>query len=69
MLLKRFQFTEADLVYMVTVELAFTLEDLAFRRTKMIYSLTEEETRRLSGALADTLKAQQWDTLYDRGQP
>lgn len=68
MLLKRFQFTRADLVYMVTVELAFTLEDLAFRRTKMIYSLTEEETRRLSSALADTLKTQQWDSLYDGGQ-
>lgn len=68
MLLKRFQFTRADLVYMVTVEMAFTLQDLAFRRTKMIYSLTEEETRRLSGALAETLKGQQWDSLYDGGQ-
>ena len=68
MLLERFQFTRADLAYMVTVEMAFTLEDLAFRRTKMIYSLTEEETRRLSHELADTLKAQRWDALYDGGQ-
>lgn len=68
MLLERFQFTRADLVYMVTVEMAFTLEDLIFRRTKMIYSLTEEETGLLSQELATTLKSQQWDTLYDGGR-
>jgi glycerol-3-phosphate dehydrogenase len=68
MMLERFQFTRADLAYMVTVEMAFTLEDLIFRRTKMIYSLTEEETRLLSQELAITLKSQKWDTLYDGGR-
>ena len=65
MLLERFQFTRADLVYMVTVEMAFTLEDITFRRTKMIYTLTEEESRLLSRELKSTLKSQRWDTLYD----
>lgn len=65
MLLERFQFTRADLLYMVTVEMAFSLEDLTLRRTKMIYSLTREETRRLSRELGSTLKARRWDTLYD----
>jgi glycerol-3-phosphate dehydrogenase len=51
MLLARFQFTHADLVYMVTVELAHTLEDITLRRTKMIYTLTEPETRRLAREL------------------
>ncbi len=63
MLLERFQFTRADLDYMVTVELAFRLEDVTFRRTKMIYGLTEQETRKLSRALEETLKKQDWDSL------
>ncbi|MCZ6472438.1 MAG: glycerol-3-phosphate dehydrogenase [SAR324 cluster bacterium] len=64
MLLQRFQYTLADLAYMVTVELAFRLEDLTFRRTKMIYGLTENETRKLSQALEQFLKGQDWDSLY-----
>ena len=55
--LARFQFTRADLVYMVTVELAHTLEDVILRRTKMIYSLTKTERARLSRELRKTLEA------------
>ena len=50
-LVPRFQFTRADLVYMVTKELAFRLEDITQRRTKMAYALTDTERKRLMAAL------------------
>lgn len=48
---ERFGFTRADLAYMVTVEMAHTLEDITLRRTKMKYALKPAETRRLARQL------------------
>ncbi len=44
-------YTQADLEYMVDEELAFRLEDLTLRRTKMIYDMTAAEKARLDAAL------------------
>jgi glycerol-3-phosphate dehydrogenase len=49
------RFTQADLEYMIEEELAYRLEDLILRRTKMIYDMTDAERSRLQAALAATL--------------
>ncbi len=46
------RYTQADLEYMVEVELADRLEDLTLRRTKMIYDMTAADRSRLEAALA-----------------
>ena len=54
--LARFQFTRADLAYMVTMELAHTLEDVVLRRTTMTYSLKTVERDLLVRELERTLE-------------
>lgn len=55
-------YTRADLEYMVEEELAYRLEDLTLRRTKMIYDMSEADRTRLESALATYL-------ARDRPQP
>jgi glycerol-3-phosphate dehydrogenase len=46
------RYLQADLEYMVDEELAYRLEDLTLRRTKMTYDMTAEDRARLERALA-----------------
>ena len=50
-LVERFGFTQADLAYMVTQEMAFRLEDITLRRTKMGYALDTSELNQIKTAL------------------
>lgn len=69
MVLARFQFTRADLAYMVTMELAHTLEDIVLRRTTMTYSLNDDERRRLAKELERTAKSKGNQPVYaEEGQ-
>lgn len=56
MVLERFQFTRADLAYMVTVELAFKPEDITLRRTTMGYTMSDEEMAGLTESLRHFLE-------------
>ncbi|MFI5400905.1 MAG: glycerol-3-phosphate dehydrogenase [SAR324 cluster bacterium] len=53
-------FTRADLEYLLDVEQAYLLEDIALRRTKLIYDMSPAEAARLREALGGAVRQRGW---------
>jgi glycerol-3-phosphate dehydrogenase len=53
-------FTRADLDYLLDVEQAYWLEDVALRRTKLAYDMTAAEAGRVRDALGEAVRRRGW---------